>query len=136
MERVGCAWDLLVPTLHLLGWVWPLCDSRLVRQLCTMSRRTAWWRQPVHSTSTLTVNERVGRLPSDKDSRLRIRTGYNSLTCGKAPFCSVRDYPGPQLAHSPVLACVWGRVSRHRASSLARHACRSHVFACLVTVAG
>eukprot|EP00966_Prymnesium_polylepis_P277811 6418561-Prymnesium_polylepis.1 len=25
MKRVGCAWDLWVPTLYLLMWVWPSC---------------------------------------------------------------------------------------------------------------
>eukprot|EP00966_Prymnesium_polylepis_P097169 2250566-Prymnesium_polylepis.2 len=41
-----------------------------------MSGRTATWRQTVHSTFMFTVNERVGRLPSDQASRLqgRLRT--------------------------------------------------------------
>ena len=71
-------------------------DSRLVRQQCTMSGRTATWRQPVHSTFVLTVNDQVGRLTSDLDSRTRARTGYKSLKCGEAPFSSVREQSGPQ----------------------------------------
>ena len=71
-------------------------DSRLVRQQCTMSGRTATWRQPVHSTFVLTVNDQVGRLTSDLDSRTRARTGYQSLTCGEAPFSSVREQSVPQ----------------------------------------
>eukprot|EP00966_Prymnesium_polylepis_P233095 5390793-Prymnesium_polylepis.1 len=39
-------------------------------------------RQPVRSTFMRTVNDQVGRLPSDH-VRLRARTGYNSLTCGE-----------------------------------------------------
>ena len=70
-------------------------DSRLVRQLCTMSGRTATWKQPVHSTFVLTVNDQVGRLPSDQDSPMRARTGYKSLKCGEAPFSSVREEFGP-----------------------------------------
>eukprot|EP00966_Prymnesium_polylepis_P059282 1374228-Prymnesium_polylepis.1 len=49
----------------------------LPRETCAV------WRQPVYSTFTLTVNELVGRLPSDQDSPLRTRTGDNNLTCGK-----------------------------------------------------
>ena len=66
-------------------------DSRLVRQQCTMSGRTATWKQPVHSTFVLTVNDQVGRLPSDQVSPMRARTGYKSLKCGEAPFSSVRE---------------------------------------------
>eukprot|EP00966_Prymnesium_polylepis_P205588 4764246-Prymnesium_polylepis.1 len=33
-------------------------DDPAVRQQCTMSGRTSTWRQPVHSTFVLTVNER------------------------------------------------------------------------------
>eukprot|EP00966_Prymnesium_polylepis_P093346 2161030-Prymnesium_polylepis.1 len=79
-----------------------------------MSGRTATWRQPVHSTFTLTVNERVGRLPSDQNSRLRTRTGYNSLTCGKAPFCSVRDYVCSHRNPTQPLAQPRTRVYRNR----------------------
>ena len=71
-------------------------DSRLVRQLCTMSGRTATWKQPVHSTFVLTVNDQVGRLTSDLDSAVRARTGYQSLTCGEAPFSSVREEIVPE----------------------------------------
>ena len=71
-------------------------DSRLVRQLCTMSGRTATWKQPVHSTFVLTVNDQVGRLPSDQDSPMRARTGYKSLKCGEAPFSSVREEIVPE----------------------------------------
>eukprot|EP00966_Prymnesium_polylepis_P036386 844174-Prymnesium_polylepis.1 len=52
-----------------------------------MSGRTATWRQPFHSTFTFTVNDQVCRLTSNKDSSMRTRTGYNSLTRDKAPFC-------------------------------------------------
>ena len=80
-------------------------DSRLVRQLCTMSGRTATWKQPVHSTFALTVNDQVGGLPSDQDSPMRARTGYKSLKCGEAPFSSVREefQFGPDRNHGDLL---------------------------------
>ena len=77
-------------------------DSRLVRQQCTMSGRTATWKQPVYSTFVLTVNEQVGRLTSDLDSAVRARTGYQSLTCGEAPFSSVREEFGPHENLGPL----------------------------------
>ena len=79
-----------VPIRAVRGAVTQL-DSRLVRQLCTMSGRTATWKQPVHSTFVLTVNERAGRLTSDQDSRLRTCMGFKCLTRGEAPFSSVRE---------------------------------------------
>jgi hypothetical protein len=35
-------------------------------------------------------------LTSDLDSAVRARTGYQSLTCGEAPFSSVREESVPQ----------------------------------------
>eukprot|EP00966_Prymnesium_polylepis_P040357 936624-Prymnesium_polylepis.1 len=52
-----------------------------------MSRRTATWRQSVHSTFVVTMNERVGRLPSDQDSRLRNRELYTARAVAKQPRC-------------------------------------------------
>ena len=83
-----------VPVRAVRGAVTQL-DSRLVRQLCTMSGRTATWKQPVHSTFVLTVNDQVGRLTSDLDSAVRARTGYKSLKCGEAPFSIVREQSVP-----------------------------------------
>jgi hypothetical protein len=66
-------------------------NSRLVRQLCTMSSgRTATWRQPVHSTFTRPGGP-FDVEPRQFNAHSHRRTGYNSLTFGKAPFCSVRD---------------------------------------------
>ena len=84
-------------------------DSRLVRQLCTMSGRTATWKQPVYSTCVLTVNDQVGRLPSDQDSRLRTCMGFKCLTRGEAPFSSVPEQSVPgdcvdTFLPTPVLA--------------------------------
>eukprot|EP00966_Prymnesium_polylepis_P183652 4256440-Prymnesium_polylepis.1 len=33
MERVGCAWDVWVPTLHLLVWVWALGPSHAAEEV-------------------------------------------------------------------------------------------------------
>eukprot|EP00966_Prymnesium_polylepis_P300373 6941216-Prymnesium_polylepis.1 len=43
-----------------------------------MSGQTATWRQPVHSTFTLTVSKQVCRLPSDQDSPMRTRKLYTT----------------------------------------------------------
>ena len=66
-------------------------DSRLVRQQRTMSGRTATWKQPVHTTFVITVNDQVGLLTNGPHSAVRARTAYQSLTCGEAPFSSVRE---------------------------------------------
>ena len=50
-------------------------DSRLVRQQRTMSGRTATWKQLVHSTFVLTVNDQVGLLTNGGlHSAVRART--------------------------------------------------------------
>eukprot|EP00966_Prymnesium_polylepis_P113223 2618364-Prymnesium_polylepis.1 len=56
-----------------------------------MSGRTATWKQPVHSTFVITVNDQVGLLTNGFHSAVRACTAYQSLTCGEAPFLSVRD---------------------------------------------
>jgi hypothetical protein len=66
-------------------------DSRLVRQQCTMSGRTATWKQPVHNTFMVTVKDQAGLLTNGLHSTVRARTAYQSLTCGEAPFSSVRE---------------------------------------------
>eukprot|EP00966_Prymnesium_polylepis_P333766 7389189-Prymnesium_polylepis.1 len=46
-----------------------------------MSGRTATWKEPVHSTFVVTVNDQVGLLTNGFHSAMRACTAYQSLTC-------------------------------------------------------
>eukprot|EP00966_Prymnesium_polylepis_P019951 459829-Prymnesium_polylepis.1 len=73
-----------------------------------MSGRTATWRQPVHSTFFLTVNDRVGPLASDQDSRLRLCALARATIVSRAAkrhsqACGRSLVPTETLAGGPAL---------------------------------
>eukprot|EP00966_Prymnesium_polylepis_P305513 7060187-Prymnesium_polylepis.1 len=73
-----------------------------------MCGRTATWRQPVHSTFVVTVNDQLGRLPSDQDSRLRTPRALH-VSCGRnTALQSAREeiVPGKGRTHQPSLRSI------------------------------
>jgi hypothetical protein len=81
-------------------------DSRLVRQQCTMSGRTA-----VEAACSqhvfITVNERVGRLPSDQDLHCALASSIYTARAVATQHRRVRErrsFPGKRVSTTAVMA--------------------------------